>query len=145
MIWIWMLVSNGYCMSLYVLGIKFASVSYGLSSDSGVFIFVLCFWSYSRVASATWKLAQRLCLTNLKPKQNHGWANILFSILFLLFPNKTSLPSQTRETWSFLGQKASKGSRGAAGSAEHSEGVLHHMLAVALKGTVLLLHFSHET
>lgn len=91
----------------------------GLSSDAGFFIFVLCFWSYSRAASVTWKLTQRLCLTNLKPKQNHGLANILFSILILLFPNKTSLPSQTRETWSFLGHEASKGSRGAASSAEH--------------------------
>lgn len=151
MIWIWMLVSNGCCMSLYVvilmqleLGIKFASISYGLSSDAGFLIFVLCFWRYSRVASATWKLAQTLCLTISKPKQNHGLANILFSILFLLFPNKSSLPSQMRETWSFLGQKASNGSRGAAGSTERPEQVLHPVLAVALKGTVLLLHFSHK-
>lgn len=142
MIWIWMLVSNG-CM--YVVGRKFTSISQAWVQMQDSSFFVLCFWSYSRVASVTWKLTQRLCLTNLKPKQNHGLANILFSILILLFPNKTSLPSQTRETWLFLGHKALKGSWGAASSAEHSEQVLHHTLAVALKDTVLLLCFSHKT
>lgn len=131
------------------LGTKSSSICYGLSSHAGFFIFVLYFWSYSRMASATWNLAHTLCLTKLKPKQNHGLVHILVLIFFLLFPNKTSLHS--KETWSFLGLKASRGSQGARGSAGIVVGSWtrwgsaepYHMLAVPLKCIVLLLQFSH--
>lgn len=56
----------------------------------------LCFCSYSRVALATWKLAQRICLTNLTPKQNHGLANISLSIL-LFFISKQNLIALTNK------------------------------------------------
>lgn len=86
-----------------VVGIKFASVPYGRSSDTHFCVVFLKL----RVASATWKLAQGFWLTN--SKQNHRLTNNLLS--FLLFPNKMPLPSQKRQT--------SKGSQGTADGAEH--------------------------
>lgn len=132
------------------LGTKSSSICYGLRSHAGFFIFVLCFWSYSRMASATWKLAHTLCLTKLKPKQNHRLFHVLVLIFFLLFPNKTSLPSQRRLGLSFgwRPQGEAKDARGSAGIVVGSwtrsgSAEPYHMLALPLKCIVLLLQFSH--
>lgn len=69
---------------------------------------MLSFWNYSRVALVIWKLSQRFCLTNLKPKEN-----TLFSFLVLLFPNKIPFALTNKETWSLHGQEAMNGRRGA--------------------------------
>lgn len=84
-------------------------------------------------------------LTYLKTKQNPGLANTSFSILFLLFQTKPHCSHKQGRLGHFSGKRLQMGAWGASGSAGHLEWVLHSLLPVALKGTLLLLHFSQET
>lgn len=144
-------ISNGCYVFVYhisnaplELGIRFVFISSGLSSHAGIFIFVLCFWSYSRMASATWELTQTKCLTNSEPPQSQEQALLLALICFWFFQTKTHCPYKER-----LGHSLGNRPLGEATvllavwqEAERSEGVLNHTQVVSLKCAVLF-HSSH--
>lgn len=96
------------------LGIRFVFVSSGLSSHAGIFIFVL-FLKLFKDGFSNLRTDSNKVFDKLRTSTKPGTSSSLGFDLLLVFSNKNSLSLQ-RKTWSFLGQEASRGSHGAAGS-----------------------------